>query len=81
MAGLAEFKALLAQDAAFAEEARKCKSFDDLVALAEEKGFSFTAEEIEALTDLSTEELSKAAGGTDELHASTQILVSGRMFL
>ena len=79
MAGLKEFKALLAQDAAFADEARKCKSFDGLVALAEEKGFSFTAEEIEALTDLSTEELSKAAGGT-EIKAGTQILVSGRMF-
>ena len=78
MASLKEFKALLAQDAAFADEARKCKSFDDLVALAGEKGFSFTAEEIEALTDLSTEVLSKAAGGTG-INANTQILVSGRL--
>lgn len=81
MAGLKEFKEHLAQDAALAAEVKQCKCFDELVELAEEKGFSFTAEEIEALTDLSTEELSKAAGGTDELHASTQILVSGRLYL
>jgi len=67
MAGLAEFKALLAQDAAFAEEARKCKSFDDLVAFAGARGFTFTDEEVETLTDLAAKELSKAAGGVNAL--------------
>ena len=53
MAGLKEFKEKLAQDAAFVEEARKCGDYDELVMFVEAKGFSFTEEEIEALTDLS----------------------------
>ena len=79
MAGLKEFKALLAQDAALLEEAKKCGSFDELVALAGERGFSFTAEEIEALTDLTTEDIAKAAGGfgQGDVIKFVQVLVSG----
>jgi len=78
MAGLKEFKEKLAQDAAFVEEARKCGDYDELVMFAEAKGFSFTEEEIEALTDLSEDELSRAAGGQRMIPDPTaQALVSG----
>ena len=77
MAGLKEFKEKLAQDAAFAEKVRKCANFDELVMFAEEKGFSFTEEEIEALTDIAAEDLAKAAGGTLFPFPQAHALVSG----
>ena len=90
MAGLKEFKEKLAQDAALAAEVKKCKNYDELIAFAAENGFSFTDEEIEALTDVAPEELAKAAGGffewlvapepSGEVQTGTKILVSGCRF-
>ena len=87
MAGLKEFEALVAQDAALAAEVKKCKNYDELIELAEAKGFFFTNEEIEALTDIMTEELSRVAGGVTldsvsiDSKASVHVLVTaGNLF-
>ena len=77
MAGLKAFKEKLKQDAAFAEEAKKCRSFDELIDFASEQGFDLSAEEIEELTDLRPDELSGVAGGMSiDPQPNLEILVS-----
>ena len=76
MAGLQEFKEKLAQDEAFAAEAGECRNLDDVIAFAEEHGYTLTAEEVEELTDVSEEDVAKVAGGTHSVN-SFIILVSG----
>ncbi|MCR4688407.1 MAG: Nif11-like leader peptide family RiPP precursor [Saccharofermentans sp.] len=74
MAGLKEFKEKMKSDSAFAEAVSKCRIPDEIIEFAEKNGFSFTAEDIEELTDVSAEDIARVSGGVRALvSASNQI--------
>ena len=62
--GLKELQAKLKEDSALAEKFKTCKSIDDVIELAKSAGFEISFEDIEKLTNVSAEDLTKAAGGT-----------------
>ena len=61
--GMKELLEKLETDSAFAEKFKGCKNLDDVIEMAEKEGYEITEEELEALTDVSVDDLSKAAGG------------------
>jgi predicted ribosomally synthesized peptide with nif11-like leader len=63
MAGINDLQAKLKVDSALAEKFKGCKSLDDVISLAKAEGFDISVEDIEKLTDVSAEDLTKAAGG------------------
>ena len=62
--GLKELQAKLKEDGALAEKFKACKNIDDVIELAKVAGFEISLEDIEKLTNVSAEDLTKAAGGT-----------------
>ena len=60
---LIDFRKRMATDATFAAGFAGCKTVDELVRAAADKGYIFTAEEMTTSTDVLPEELEMAAGG------------------
>ena len=63
--GLAEFRAALTADPAMQADmrARNLATEADVAAFAAERGFSFSADEIRSLTELTEAELERVTGG------------------
>ncbi len=60
---LKELTAKIKADEAFAANFKGLKSVDEIVAKAKELGYELTDEDIEKLSEVSAEDLEKAAGG------------------
>ena len=61
--GLQEFKADVKANAELAGKFKGLKSVDEIVAKAKSEGYTFSPEDIESLSNVSADDLAKAAGG------------------
>ena len=61
--GINELQAKLKEDSALAEKFKGCTNLDEVLELAKAEGYDISAEDFEKLTDVSAEDLTKAAGG------------------
>ena len=61
--GINELQEKIKTDSALAEKFKGCKNLDEVIELAKAEGYEITIEDIEKLTDVSAEDLTKAAGG------------------
>ena len=77
MPGLNEFRERMKADADFAGKVRECRDCDALIEFAGAQGFTFSVEEIEALTDVALEDIRSASGGVN-MKIRMQGLVSSR---
>lgn len=77
MSQLKEFLAKLKEDKPFAEKIASLKSIDEVIAQAKEAGFEVTAEDVEAITDVSEEEIKEIAGGIKVFVATNGVVASG----
>ena len=63
MGNLQDFAAKIQEDADLAAKCAACKSADEFIAIAKAEGYDVTAEEIEAMTALSLDDMDSASGG------------------
>ncbi len=63
MSALNDFTKRIQSDAAFAEQFKNLASLDEVIELAEQLGYHFTDEELDQITDIGGETLTKVAGG------------------
>ena len=77
MSQLKEFLAKLKEGKPFAEKIASLKSIDEVIAQAKEAGFEVTAEDVEAITDVSEEEIKEIAGGIKVFVATNGVVASG----
>ena len=63
MGNLQDFAAKIQEDADLAAKWAACKSADEFIAIAKAEGYDVTAEEIEAMTALSLDDMDSASGG------------------
>lgn len=76
MLGLKEFKAAIHNDSALRENLYKLNSVDEIYDFATTLGYSFSDEEIEMMTEVSQEDISKVYGGVTRDMQNVQPLVS-----
>ena len=74
---LKDLTAKIKDDKAFAENFKSLKSVDEIVAKAKELGYELTEEDIEKLSEVSAEDLEKAAGGVIILVWTCTVFVTG----
>ncbi len=73
---LKDLTAKIKADEAFAENFKGLKNVDEIVAKAKELGYELTQEDIEKLSEVSADDLEKAAGGVTVLVWTCAVLVT-----